>query len=128
MEFLSRLQECHTRNVTFRQAFFKLGMTEDNKPMKQLTDKEEFSTLVNWALNKMSMFNNMDLRLKVEGTIYQTTLYKGGRQLRVGRITRCDYREAIGYDWPEDTNYDSLTEQKSSIRLNMMESYCPEKK
>jgi len=109
MEYLRRLHECHTKNITFKQAFFKLGMTEDNKPMKQLNDKEEFSTLANWALNKLPMFHSMDLRLKVNGTIYQTTWYKCGRQVRAGRVTRKDYQGAIGYDWPEEIGYDSLT-------------------
>jgi len=51
----------------------------------------------------------MDLRLKVNGTIYQTTLYKCGRQVRVGRVIRKDYQGAIGYDWPEEIGYDSLS-------------------
>jgi len=108
MEYLRRLQECHEKHISIKQAFFRIGMTDDGKPLKQLKDQEEFSALVNWAINKLPLFQSMDLRLKVSGIIYETLLYKCGGQVRVGKIRRKDQVGAIAYDWPEGAVYDSL--------------------
>ena len=41
--------------MTFKQAFCSMGITEFDKPLKELNEKEEFSTLVNWALKHHSI-------------------------------------------------------------------------
>ena len=51
MDELQKLHLCHERKITFKQAFFCKGMSDENTPLKQLKDQEEFSALVNWALN-----------------------------------------------------------------------------
>jgi len=117
MENVMRLQECHKRNITFKQAFFNRGMTDDSIPLKQLSAKEEFSTLVNWARHELPKYEDMELRADMEGVIYQTTLHKDQRQIRVGEITKKYGPGAIRYDWLPGTNYYSLDlgEIKASI-------------
>jgi len=61
MEHLRRLQECNKKNTTLRRAFVQFGVTEYDKPLKELNDKEEFSTLINWAINQLPSFESMDL-------------------------------------------------------------------
>ena len=87
MENLKRLQDCNKRNITFRQAFYQLGMTEFDKKIGELNDKEEFSALVNWAMNKLQPFHSMDLRHRVNDEIYQTSIHRSAREIRVGRPT-----------------------------------------
>jgi len=109
MENLKRLQECNKRNITFKQAFFKLGMTGFNKKLKELSEEEEFSALVNWTLNQLPPFHSIDLRHKVDGEIYQTSIHKDGRKIRVGKPTfKTNYPGAIMYDWSEEMNYETL--------------------
>jgi len=109
MENLKRLQECNKRNISFKQAFFQLGMTESNKTLRELNEKEEFSALTNWALNKLPPFHSMDLRQKVNGEIYQTSIHKSGRKIVVGKPTlKTNYPGAITYDWPEEMKYETL--------------------
>jgi len=69
MENLRKLQECNKRNITFRQAFYRLEMTDADKALRELNEKEEFSALVNWALNKLPPFHSMDLKHKVNDAI-----------------------------------------------------------
>jgi len=109
MENLRKLQECNKRNITFKQAFYKLGMTDDDKTMKELNEKEEFSALVNWALNKLPSFHSINLRQRVNDEIYQTPIHKCEKGMRVGKPmskTRC--QGAITYDWPEEMKYETL--------------------
>jgi len=109
MENLRRLQECNKKKITFKQAFFQYGMAEIDKPLKELNEKEEFSALVNWALNKLPPFHSMDLRQRASGVIYQTSLHKCGRQVRVGKpMVKTDFPGTIVYDWPEEVKYDTL--------------------
>ena len=51
----------------------------------------------------------MDLRHKVNDELYETTISKRKREIRVGkpRITT-RYNGAINYNWPEETTYESL--------------------
>jgi len=106
---LRKLQECNKRNITFKQAFFQLGMTEVDKPLRGLNEKEEFSALVNWALNKLPPFHSMDLRQKVNGEIYQTSIHKSGRQIIVGKPTfKTGHPGAILYNWPKEMKYELL--------------------
>ena len=110
MENLRKLQECSKRNITFKQAFHPLGMTEVEKPLKDLKEKEEFSALVNWALNRLPPFYSMDLRQKVDDKIYQTPLQYNGKQIRARKtILKTDHPRAITYDWPAEMTYESLT-------------------
>ena len=60
MENLRKLQECNKRNITFKQTFYQLGMTDVDKPLRELNEKEEFSALANWVLNKLPQFHSMD--------------------------------------------------------------------
>jgi len=109
MENLRKIQECNKRNMTLRQAFFQLGMTEVDKPLRELNEKEEFSALVNWALNKLPPFQSMDLRKKVNGEIYQTPIHKSGRQLVVGKpVFRASHPGTILYNWPKEMKYELL--------------------
>jgi len=39
MEHLRRLQECNKRNTTLRRAFVQFGITEYDKPLKELNEK-----------------------------------------------------------------------------------------
>ena len=109
MENVLRLQECHKRNITFKQAFFSRGMVDDSVPLKQLSAKEEFSALVNWARHEMPRHEDMELRADMEGIIYQATLHKDQNQVRVGPITKKYGPGAIRYDWLPGTNFYSLT-------------------
>jgi len=70
MENLRRLQECNKRNTTLRKAFVKFGVTEDDKQLKEMNEKEEFSAMVNWAINQLPSYESMDLRYKVDGILY----------------------------------------------------------
>ena len=109
MENLKRLQECNKRNMSFKQAFFQLGMTGFNKTLRELNEEEEFSALVNWTLNKLPPFHSIDLRHKVNGEIYQTSIHKSERGIRVGKPTfKTNYIGAIMYDWPEEMKYETL--------------------
>jgi len=84
--------------MTFKQAFFQFGVTEYDKVLKGLNEKEEFSALVNWVLNKLPPFHNMDLRHKVNDELYQTAIHKRAREIRVGKpMLKTRYNGAIRY-------------------------------
>jgi len=106
---LQKLQLCHERKITFKQAFFYKGMSDENAPLKQLKDQEEFSALVNWALHNLVKDEDMILRVKEKGFIYQTILHKTDRKIRVGRITQIYGTGAMKYDWPDEIKYHSLS-------------------
>jgi len=109
MEELQKLQLCHERKITFKQAFFCKGMSDENTPLKQLKDQEEFSALVNWALHGLVKDEDMILRVKEKGLIYQTILHKTDRKIRVGRIIQIYGTGAMRYDWPDEIKYHSLS-------------------
>ena len=109
MENLRRLQECNKRNTTLKKAFAKFGVTENDKPLKEMNEKEEFSALVNWAINQLPAYESMDLRNKVDGKMYQTSIRKKSREIRVGKSKeKANQEEAITYAWPEDATYETL--------------------
>ena len=87
---------------------FGEGMSDENKPLKQLKDQEEFSALVNWALHSLVKDEDMILRVKEKGLTYQTILRKTDRKIRVGRITHIYGTGAMKYDWPDEIKYHSL--------------------
>jgi len=124
MEKLGRLQECNKGNITFKQAFFKMGIVEEEKPMKELNEKEEFSALANWILNKLEPFQGMDLRFKADNKLYQTTIHKSGRRMGIGKSeVKADFPGAITYDWPEGITYDKLEVDiitKSMLRADII--------
>ena len=107
MEDALKLQECHKRNITFKQAFYRRGMVDDSVPLKHLSAKEEFSTLVNWIRHDLPEYQNMELRIEVEGMIYQTILRKHRREIRVGTIKKYG-PGVIRYDWLPATTCHSL--------------------
>jgi len=110
MENLRKLQECNQKKITFKQAFYSLGMTNMNRPIRKLNEEEEFSALANWILNKLPLRCSMNLRLKVNDKIYQTSIYEGRRQIVVGKLMQqASQHGAITYYWPEETKYESLT-------------------
>jgi len=109
MDDLQKLQLCHERRITFKQAFFSKGMSDENVPLKQLKDKEEFSALVNWASYSLVKDEDMILRIRKEGLIYQTILHKTDRKIRVGKIRQIYGTGAMRYDWPDGIQYCSLS-------------------
>jgi len=106
-EYLNYLRECNERRITFKQAFSALGMVDKNKPLKQLTNEETFSALVNWALHRMPKLHSITLRI-VHGDIYQTVLLKSLTRIRVGKLVRVTGPGGTAYDWPPNTKYESL--------------------
>jgi len=95
--------------MTFKQAFFQFGLTDHDKALKELNEKEEFSALVNWALNKLPQFQSMDLRHRMNDKIYQTSINKSGRHLVVGKpMLKINHPGTILYDWYEEPTYESL--------------------
>jgi len=87
----------------------QFGVTEYNKPLKKLNEKEEVSTLVNWVINQLPVYESMDLRHRVNGKLYQTKLHKKGREISVGRPKEKDEQaETVTYDWPEHVTYETL--------------------
>jgi len=96
--------------MTFKQAFCSMGITEFDKPLKGLNEKEEFSTLVNWALNKLPPFHSMDLRYKVIDELYQIVISKCEKGMRIGKpMLKTSVKGAIRYDWPEEVTYETLS-------------------
>ena len=109
MERLRKLQECNKRNMTLKQAFCQFGITKENQAIKRLNEDEEFSAVINWALNKLPPFHRMNLRYTVNGELYQTTITKSTREIRVGKpMLQTKFEGAIRYDWPEETTYETL--------------------
>jgi len=106
-EYLNYLEECNARRMGFKQAFGALGMADKNTPFKQLSDKESFSALVNWAIHKMPRLHSMVLRVRY-GAVYQAVIVKSLKNLRVGKLERVAEPGGIAYEWPEATRYDSL--------------------
>ena len=109
--------------MTFKQAFSALGMIDKNKPLKQLSEEEEFSALANWAIQKLPNRHIMILRMKVNGEIYHTVINNSSRRLRVGRVIKLAGPGAIAYDWPEDIQYESLNVsriEESAFRANVI--------
>ena len=109
MEDLSKLHLCHERQITFKQAFFCKGMSDENTPLKQLKAQEEFSALVNWALHGLVSDENMILRVREKGLTYQTILHKIDRRIQVGRIKQIYGTGAMRYDWQDEIKYHSLS-------------------
>jgi len=110
MDNLRKLQECNKRNLTFKQAFCQLGIEDDDKPLKELNEKGQFSALANWALNKLRPFHSMDLRCKVGDEMYEIYIHKSGRQLTVGKpILKTKLPGAIMYGWSQEMKYESLS-------------------
>ena len=107
MENVIRLQICHERNITFKQAFSNRGMVDDRVQLKNLTAKEEFSALVNWILQEMPKYERMTLRADMEGITYETIVYKDQYKIRVGKIKTCG-PGVIRYNWREGLLYCSL--------------------
>ena len=74
-----------------------------------MTGEEEFSALVNWAINKLPKYEDMHLRCKVDGKIYQVKLSRKEKSVRTGRIKEKECQEeAMTYAWPEDASYETL--------------------
>jgi len=118
MENLRRLQECNKRNTTLKKAFAKFGVTENDKPLKKMNEKEEFGALVNWALNQLPAYESMDLRNKVDDKMYQTRIRKKNRKIRIGKPKEKDNQEeAITYAWPEDATYETLAVNVITISM-----------
>ena len=109
MENLYMLQECNKKSITFKQAFGKFGVTRNNKQMKEMNEEEEFSALVNWAINKLPEYEDIDLICKVNGKIYQTNLSRKSRSVRVGKTKEKEsHDEDKTYAWPENMTYETL--------------------
>ena len=106
-EYLNCLEECSARRMGFKPAFAALGMADKNKPLKQLSDKEAFGALVNWAIHRMPRLHSMVLRVKY-GAVYQAVIVKSLKNLRVGKLERVAEPGGIAYEWPEATRYESL--------------------
>jgi len=109
MNDLQKLHLCHERRITFKQAFFCKGMSDESVPLNQLKDKEEFSALVNWAIHSLVKDEDMTLRIRQEGFIYQTILHKTDWKIRVGRIKQIYGTGAMRYNWPAEVTYHSLS-------------------
>jgi len=109
MDEVQKLNLCHERQLTFKQAFFYKGISDESKPLKQLKDQEEFSALVNWAIHSLVKDEDMILRVREKGLVYQTILHKTDRKIRVGRITQIYGTGAMRYDWPDEIKYHSLS-------------------
>ena len=107
MENVIRLQICHERNITFKQAFSNRRMVDDRVQLKNLTAKEEFSALVNWILQEMPRYERMTLRADMEGITYETIVYKDQYKIRMSKIKKCG-PGIIRYDWREGLLYCSL--------------------
>jgi len=118
MENLRRLQECNKKTTTLKRAFAKFGVTDHNKRLKDMDEKEEFSALVNWALNELPSYEDMYLRHKVDGQLYQTSIRKRHTERVVGKpkVKDCQ-EEAITYDWPEHATYENLDEKIIAISV-----------
>ena len=66
-----------------------------------------FSTLVNWILHEMPKYGRMVLRADMEGTTYETIVYKNQYKIRVGTIKKCG-PGMMRYDWKEGLLYCTL--------------------
>jgi len=109
MENLQMLQECNKRSITFKKAFGKFGVTRNDKLLKEMTGEEEFSALVNWAINKLPKYEEMHLRCKIDDQVYQAKLSRKEKNVRTGRIKEKEHqKEAITYAWPENASYENL--------------------
>ena len=74
---LKLLQECNKRNIAFKQAFYKSGMTEPDKQLKELSEEETFVAMANWIIHKLPPFHKY--RLETERNDWQLTT--GEREL-----------------------------------------------
>jgi len=74
MEILELLQKCNKRTISFRKAFYQLGMTKPHKQLKALDEEGEFAALANWIIHNLPPFHSTELRLKVDGAIYQASI------------------------------------------------------
>jgi len=94
------------------------------KKLKGLNKKEEFSTLVNWIINKLPPFKSMDLRHKVNDELYQTPIQRRAREIRVGKtMLKTSQAGTVSYDWPEQITYETLDVEiitTSAIRANII--------
>ena len=118
MEDIWKLQECHKRKITFKQAFYRRGMVDDKVPLKQLTPRAEFSALVNWIRHELPKSQHMELRIDMEGIIYATNLKKYGNNISVGAIVKKYGPGATRYDWLPETTYQTLnmSELEASLK------------
>jgi len=94
--------------MRFRQAFLALGIVNDNKPLKQLNDEEEFSALANWVIHKLPLLQSMILRINADGAIYQTVVRRCQGHLRVGKIVILEERPQL-----EEEQADVQDEERS---------------
>jgi len=109
MEMLQLLEQCNKRELTFNQAFYKLGTTKLAKPLQEMSDEETFATLANWIIHKMPCFHSTDLRLRVNGTIYQAAVYKKAKGIRVGKPeVKANIAGSMLYKWEATMTYDKL--------------------
>jgi len=113
-----KLQECHKRKITFKQAFYCRGMVDGKVPLKLLSPEEEFSALVNWTRHELPKGQKMELRIDVEGMTYSTILNRYGNQIRAGTITKKYGPGAIRYDWLPGTTYQSLNVKEIEASIN----------
>jgi len=118
MENLYLLQECNKKNTTLRRSFAKFGVTDHDKKLKDMNEKEEFSAVVNWAVNKLPSYEHMYLRHKVDGQLYQTSIRRRYSEKVVGKPRVKDSQsEAMTYDWPEHVTYETLDEKIIAISV-----------
>ena len=47
------------KTTILKRAFAKFGVTDHNKKLKDMDEKEEFGALVNWALNELPSYEHM---------------------------------------------------------------------
>ena len=112
MEILQLLQACSKRNLNARKAFAWMGFTKPsmmNKTLKSMDDEENFACLMNWALNKMPHCKAINIRLKVDGQIYQTAIRNTGRQIRITKpFLKENVPGSVLYEWTEEMTYNKL--------------------
>ena len=75
-----------------------------------MNEEEVFACTMNWAIREMKHNENIEIRFKVEGKVYQAKLYYHDRHLRVKQIEIImDVNGAILYDWEDGVTFDALT-------------------
>jgi len=123
------LQGCYKSNSSFKKTFCWVGFSEAsklNKPIKGMTNEEEFGCIVNWIMHKMPKREAATIRFKANGQAYKAKIGHNGQRLYVNKpILMTTISEPTLYDWQGEETYNTLTADKvrnSAQRADQMNS------
>jgi len=105
------------KEIRMKDAFACMGIHDmelRRRPFKEMDEEMVVACLINWMMNSMPNNRKFRLRVKAADEVYQITISKYCRYLRVETIVKLtkEKNNEVLYDWDEETTYDNLAIEK----------------